>query len=122
MRSEVAARVAELSHRITAHAGGLELAGVTANGAVTVRFTGLCTGCTYRPLTMAGTVRPALLQIEGVTSVEATGSRISTEAEARLAALLHPASDPQDPPLHPVCGWPYDGRPIPAVLTSGERE
>jgi Fe-S cluster biogenesis protein NfuA len=89
----VAAVVAELSHRITAHAGGLELDGVAPDGTVRVRFTGLCTGCPYRPLTMAGTVRPALLQVQGVTAVEAAGSRISAEAEARLAALLDPGTD-----------------------------
>jgi hypothetical protein len=37
---------------------------------------------------MAATIRPALLQIEGVTGVEATGSRVSEEAERRLAEDL----------------------------------
>ncbi len=75
-------------------AGGLELDAVAPDGTVRVRFTGLCTGCPYRPLTMAGTVRPALLQARGGTAVEATGSRISAEAEARLAALLDPRTGP----------------------------
>lgn len=83
----IEARVAELSARIAAHAGGLELDHVAADGTVTVRFTGMCTGCPYRPLTMAGTVRPALLAIDGVTRVEAVGSRISEEAERRLNDL-----------------------------------
>ena len=35
-------------------------------------------------------LRPALLAVPGVTSVEVEGSRISAEAEARLAAAFGP--------------------------------
>jgi hypothetical protein len=34
------------------------------------------------------TVRPALLELDGVESVEVEGSQISAEAEARLAAAF----------------------------------
>ena len=87
--NDVRLRVRELSALLAAHAGGLELA-EAADSAVTVRFTGMCTGCPARPLTLAATVRPALLAVEGVTSVAAEGSRISEEAEHRLAAFLGP--------------------------------
>jgi hypothetical protein len=39
-------------------------------------------------LTTVSTVRPALLELDGVESVEIEGSRISAEAEARLAAAF----------------------------------
>jgi Fe-S cluster biogenesis protein NfuA len=70
-----------------AHAGGIELVEVEGS-TVRLRFTGMCTGCHLRPLTTASTIRPALLELEGVEAVEIEGSRISAEAEARLAAAL----------------------------------
>jgi Fe-S cluster biogenesis protein NfuA len=87
-RHLVEARVAHLSRMLGAHAGGLELTDVSEQGAVKVRFTGMCTGCPYKALTMAATVRPGLLAIPGVCSVEAEGGRISVEAEERLASYL----------------------------------
>jgi Fe-S cluster biogenesis protein NfuA len=77
-------RLDSLRPVLSAHAGGVELVSV-ADGVVRVRYTGMCTGCHLRPLTTAGTVRPALLALDGVTSVEVEGSRISAQAEARLA-------------------------------------
>jgi Fe-S cluster biogenesis protein NfuA len=72
---------------LDAHAGGVELVEVDG-GTVRLRFTGMCTGCQLRPLTTASTIRPALLDVAGVTAVEIEGSRISAEAEARLAAAF----------------------------------
>ena len=74
-----------LSRLTAAHAGGVELVEVSDDGEVRVRWTGACTGCPFRPMTMAGTPRPVLLGVDGVRGVEAQGSRISEEAEARLA-------------------------------------
>ena len=84
MREALLARVDELRRILDAHAGGIELVGVTG-GVVSLRYTGMCTGCQLRPLTTASTVRPALLAVPGVDAVEIEGSRISAEAEARLA-------------------------------------
>jgi Fe-S cluster biogenesis protein NfuA len=81
-------RVEEVSAILHAHAGGIQLDRIDDDGRVHVNFTGACTGCPYRPVTMETTIRPALLQLGGVTSVEATGSRISAEAERRLAEDL----------------------------------
>jgi Fe-S cluster biogenesis protein NfuA len=78
-------RISELSKFISNHAGGIELSQVTGGGEIEVKFTGMCAGCPYRPVTMASTVRPALMEIDGVTSVRAVGSRISEQAEKRLA-------------------------------------
>ena len=87
-RAAAEAAVARVGTALGAHAGGLQLATVTADGTLRVRFTGMCTGCPYRPLTLAATVRPALGRLEGVRAVEAEGSRISAEAEERVARLL----------------------------------
>ena len=83
----VALRVEELRVVLGAHAGGIELVEV-AGGVARVRYTGMCTGCQLRPLTTVSTVRPALLEVDGVEAVEVEGSRISAEAEARLAAAF----------------------------------
>jgi Fe-S cluster biogenesis protein NfuA len=93
-RASVQARVDEVSRLLNTHGGGLELESVDADGTVHVRFTGMCTGCAFRPVTMVGTVRPALDEVAGVAGVEAAGSRISAEAETRLAAALADAPNP----------------------------
>lgn len=77
-------RVAMLSDFLGQHAGGLTLESIDEDGKVTVRYTGMCTGCLYRPVTMGATIRPFLMEIEGVTSVEAVGSRLNDKAHARL--------------------------------------
>jgi Fe-S cluster biogenesis protein NfuA len=87
MSAAVQRRVAELGVVLGAHAGGVELVEL-AGGVARIRYTGMCTGCHLRPVTTASTVRPALLELDGVDSVEVEGSRISAEAEARLAAAL----------------------------------
>lgn len=84
----VQARVAQLDRLIKAHAGGLVLEGVARDGTVRVRFTGMCAGCENRPVTTIGSVRPALMAIEGVARVEIVGTRISEEAEQRIAMDL----------------------------------
>jgi hypothetical protein len=48
----------------------------------------MCTGCPLRPVTFAGLVKPALLEIDGVQSVHAEGGRMSRHAEERLAARM----------------------------------
>jgi Fe-S cluster biogenesis protein NfuA len=95
-------RIDQVCRLMSAHAGGIELVGVYASGAVRVRFTGMCVGCTLRPLTMRGTILPALSEIAGVTAVDADGTRISEEAAARLARYLGgpstlPALEPGTP-------------------------
>ena len=78
-------RLDEVRSILWAHAGGVELVELTEAGVARLRYTGMCTGCPYRPLTTASTVRPLLLEVEGVSAVEISGSRISAEAEERLA-------------------------------------
>jgi Fe-S cluster biogenesis protein NfuA len=87
MIEAVLERLERLQPILDAHAGGIELVEVRGS-AVRLRFTGMCTGCHLRPLTTASTIRPALLELTGVETVEIEGSRISAEAEARLAAAF----------------------------------
>lgn len=84
-REALAQRVDLLNRYIGMHAGGLEVEHASAAGDVVVKFTGMCTGCLYREATMAATVRPALLEVEGVSSVQAMGGRVSAQAASRLA-------------------------------------
>ena len=84
----LASRIASINVLLRSHAGEIELVDVSNDGAVTVRYTGMCAGCDYRPLTMAGTVEPALRDIAGVTQVIATGSRVSEHALERIRESL----------------------------------
>lgn len=86
----LAARIADVNALMDAHAGAIELVDVSPDGTVRVRYVGKCSGCEIRPLTMAATIRPALLAVAGVTGVEAAGARISDEAAQRVAAALGP--------------------------------
>jgi Fe-S cluster biogenesis protein NfuA len=81
------ARLRDVRRILDAHAGGVELLSFD-DGVVRLRFSGMCTGCAYRPLTTATTIRPLLLSVPGVRAVETEGGRISAEAEARVAAAL----------------------------------
>jgi Fe-S cluster biogenesis protein NfuA len=82
--ARLAEHVEMLSDFLGQHAGGLTLESIDPDGHVTVRYTGMCTGCLYRPVTMGATIRPFLLEVEGVTSVDAVGSRMNDKATARM--------------------------------------
>ena len=84
----LARRVKAINVLIGSHAGSVEVLGVSPQGAVSIRYAGMCTGCEYRPVTTAGTVEPALLDVAGVTRVEVVGARVSDEAMARIGATL----------------------------------
>lgn len=85
--SALAQAVADVDRALRAHAGGVELVSED-DGEVELRFTGMCTGCAFKPQTMAVTIRPALLAVEGVREVRAAGARTSVEAEQRMAAFF----------------------------------
>jgi Fe-S cluster biogenesis protein NfuA len=84
----LATRISDVNALMSAHAGAVELLEVGADGSVLLRFTGKCSGCELKAVTMAGTVRPALLAVQGVTQVLAAGTRISEEAAQRIAESL----------------------------------
>lgn len=74
--------------RMRMHGGGIDVVSTGDDGHVCVRFTGMCCGCPWKPLTWFGTVKDALEAVPGVVSVDAAGTRISAEAEARLRQTL----------------------------------
>jgi Fe-S cluster biogenesis protein NfuA len=87
-RAQLQRRIDALNVLIRSHAGEIELAGVSPDGVVSLRYTGMCAGCDYRPVTTLGTVAPALHDLTGVTKVEIVGAQVSDEALARIAASL----------------------------------
>ena len=91
------ARVRTIGRRLESHAGGLALDALDG-GVATVRLTGLCTGCPYKALCATGTVRPGLLDVEGVKDVHLAGYRVSAEAQERLEQRLEGTTTWHAPP------------------------
>ena len=83
----LAEAVVRTNRALAAHAGGIELVEVRGEEVV-VRFTGMCTGCAFKPMTMAATVEPMLTAVEGVDSVQALGGRADPEAMARARRFV----------------------------------
>jgi Fe-S cluster biogenesis protein NfuA len=81
-RAELA--LATVNQALHSHAGALEQVAVE-NGVVQLRYTGMCAGCPFRPLTTYATVKPLFRHQFGL-EVEVIGSRISAEAEERVVA------------------------------------
>ncbi len=86
--------IAWCNGRLRMHGGGIELVSIDASGAddqrgavVHVRFTGMCTACAWKTLTWFGTVKDAIEAVPGVARVDAPGTRVSEQAEARFRAL-----------------------------------
>lgn len=88
---DIADAVTRTNRMLAAHAGGIELIeirdGRDGHEAV-VRFTGMCTGCAFKPMTMAATVEPVLTAVEGIDSVQALGGRADPEAMARARRFV----------------------------------
>lgn len=86
-RAAVARAVDEINVMMESHAGRIVLERVTDDGVVELRFDAFCSGCLYRPATMAATIRPRLLEIPGVTRVVAPGATISDAAARRFVEM-----------------------------------
>lgn len=84
--------VAALSRVLRAHGGSLDLLGQD-DGTVRLRFSGMCGSCPAKPSCLEATVRPALLAVEGVTEVDAEGTRLDPAAQARLRRFLEDSDD-----------------------------
>lgn len=79
---DLAGGLARVRTALLAHAGGVDV--VAAEGeSVTLRFTGACSGCPARPITMAATVRPVLAE-HGISEVTAQGVRLDADQAERL--------------------------------------
>lgn len=72
---------------IEAHGGGITL-DTDPTGKLRVNFKGRCASCPSAAITMASLVRPALLAVEGVTSVTRSGGT-SRFAEERIAKMFN---------------------------------
>lgn len=95
----LAHRLEQLRAVMRSHGGAVELVEVGSDGVVRLRFTDACSGCQFRPLTLEGTIRPALMSVRGVRGVQAAGARISDEALARLRFYLGDAAPVPLPPI-----------------------
>jgi len=85
--TELDKALGRVDQMLRSHGGGIELVRHESNRAV-IRFTGMCRGCLFRPITMEATVRPVLSQVPGIEAVDAEGVRVSVEATQRLRAQL----------------------------------
>jgi Fe-S cluster biogenesis protein NfuA len=71
------------------HGGAIRLVGVSDDGDVEVRFEGMCQGCPIRPVTLYGTIMPAIAAVPGVSSVRARGVRLSEESALSLMTEVY---------------------------------
>jgi len=79
----VVAAVDELNSYLYSHGGSVQI--VEEHGStVRLRYDGMCAGCMFRPLTTEATLRPMMRDRFGL-EIEVVGSRVSAEAEERLA-------------------------------------
>lgn len=93
-RAAVDLRARAVSELLSSHAGGLEVVSFE-DGVVRVEFTGLCTACWMRPVTMLNIIEPAFLDMDGVDAVEVLGARYSRQARERWAKAL-PVANPRN--------------------------
>jgi Fe-S cluster biogenesis protein NfuA len=84
-RAKLEARARLVSRLLAAHGGGVEVVDAGPDGAVRLSFTGLCTACWMRPLTLENVVGPAFRDLDGVADVQADGVRISAAAQQWLS-------------------------------------
>ena len=85
--AEVRLAVEELNVMMSSHAGQIVLDEIDDAGVVHVHFEAFCQGCPWRPATFAATIRPRIMEVPGVTGVEAPGARVSAAAERRFVEM-----------------------------------
>lgn len=68
----------------------MELAHLSDEGLVTVRFDGMCTGCPSRPVTIIATIKRCLGNLDFVTGVVAEGVSVSDAAMNRVQKYFLP--------------------------------
>ena len=84
-RTRLEARARLVSRMLAPHGGGVEVIDAGADGTVRLAFTGLCTACWMRPITLENVVGPAFRDLDGVADVQVDGVRISAAAQQRLS-------------------------------------
>ena len=78
----------DVRRRIRAHAGDIEVLSISAEGEVTLAFTGACTACPSQAMTIGAAVLPVVERIEGVRSVTVQGMTVSTAAMRRIRSMF----------------------------------
>jgi Fe-S cluster biogenesis protein NfuA len=73
-----------VSPALRGHLGGIDATGVDEEGRVHVRFTGACTTCAYRKMTLVGAVYPRLASIEGVEGIACEGVPVTRRELDRM--------------------------------------
>jgi Fe-S cluster biogenesis protein NfuA len=91
----VESRLRAVRRQLASHGGGVDLVGVSGEGVVQLRFTGMCAACLLKPLTMTSVIRPAFACVDGVTDVTAPGTRLSAVAMSRLTNAV-PHANPSN--------------------------
>lgn len=81
-------RVVSLNRVMHAHRGGVELVHSDDSGSTVVRFAGMCTGCTYRPVCAETIVRPAIESLPGIVNLQIEGTRVNEDNRRDLRAGL----------------------------------
>lgn len=74
---------------VQSHGGTVEVVSVR-NGVVDVEFRAACRFCEMKAVTFGGTLRPALLEVEGVTGVTCRAVDLSPERLDRIAEFFRP--------------------------------
>ena len=97
--------ISALARVLRSHGGGLVLEQDGPD--VRVRFTGMCAACPCRVLCHDNLVRPALLAVEGVETVDAPGTRVDISVRRRIAALY---GRQEAPDVHNGDAGPGPGR------------
>jgi Fe-S cluster biogenesis protein NfuA len=86
---QVRERLAEaVSPALHAHLGDIEATSIDADGCVHVQFSGACTVCAYRKMTLIGAVFPRIASIEGVTGLACDGVAIHPRELQRMLKIF----------------------------------
>lgn len=86
-RAAVEARAHLVTRMLQLHGGGVEVLESDTEGVVRLGFTGLCTACWMRPITLENLVKPAFRDLDGVREVHVDGVRLSRHAQEKLSAV-----------------------------------
>ena len=77
---------------LRSHAGDVEVASIEQEGAVHLRFLGMCAHCPAKAVTFLNVVAPEVEAVEGVASVDVEGMNVSAAALERIGAMAGGAS------------------------------
>jgi Fe-S cluster biogenesis protein NfuA len=79
--------LASIRGRLRAHAGDVEVVSVSADGDVTLAFTGACVACPAQAMTFGSAVLPIVESVEGIGTIKVEGMNVSAAAMRRIRAM-----------------------------------